>query len=366
MSEQDTPLIDSDILGNGAPFWSFPRSVAGVRLVLETLTAEGLGAEAMLEGTGLTPAHCTLPDGEIAATQELQVIRNVLALMPHGEGLGWRLGSRYRLTAYGMWGYALMCSRTLGAAAELALRYIGLTYAFARIRLEVARGEAIFVLGDEEVPQDVRRFVVERDLSALMTLAEELVGRELVAAHAKLELAFPPPRGERLDPFPSALTFNASAHRLKVPVDVLALPLPMANETTAAQCEALCSALLAQRRRCGSTSETVRARLLQDPSRLPSLEDLATLMGVTSRTLRRRLDDEGVSYRGLVDEVRATSAEALLRDARLTLAEIAQRLGFAETASFNHAFQRWKRISPSRYRQAMGIQGRKRYPPRRA
>lgn len=330
-----------------------------MRVMLDAATGEGLGAGDLLAGTGLTLSQCALPHAEVAATQELRLIRNLLGLADDPLDIGWRMGRHYRITAYGMWGYALMSSRTLGEAARLALRYIGLTYAFPRIELQVREGVASFVLDDSEVPEDVRRFTVQRDLAALVTLAKELVGEEEVARHARAGVAFTgAPVSAQL---PCAVGFDDRRHHVSVEAALLDMPLPMANETTAAQCTDLCSALLAQRRRCGSVSELVRARLTQDPARPPSIEEIAAGLGITSRTLRRRLEDEGYSYRALADEARAGLAEQLLRDDRLTLTDVAERLGYTEPSSFIHAFQRWKGISPTRFREALGIQARRRY-----
>jgi AraC-like DNA-binding protein len=66
--------------------------------------------------------------------------------------------------------------------------------------------------------------------------------------------------------------------------------------------------------------------------------------------LRRHLDREGTSYRSLFDEVRDTLAVEMLGAAGLTVAEVATRLGYAEPASFTHAFTRWRGTPPSHYR----------------
>ncbi|MCG9954701.1 AraC family transcriptional regulator [Pseudomonas aeruginosa] len=72
---------------------------------------------------------------------------------------------------------------------------------------------------------------------------------------------------------------------------------------------------------------------------------------LTVRTLRRRLDDEGSSYRLLLDEVRQALAEELLATGAIRLEEIAERLGYGEVSNFIHAFRRWKGMTPRQYRQ---------------
>lgn len=94
----------------------------------------------------------------------------------------------------------------------------------------------------------------------------------------------------------------------------------------------------------------IRARL--DDGRL-SLDDVAAAMKMPVRTLQRRLEASGLNFRLMVEDVRRTTAEQHLRDGRLTLAEMATALGFADHASFNRAFKRWTGASPGAYRKAL-------------
>jgi AraC-like DNA-binding protein len=125
----------------------------------------------------------------------------------------------------------------------------------------------------------------------------------------------------------------------------LDLPLPQADELTAATTEAQCRALVERRRTRSGWAGQVRDVLLTAPSAMPRLERVAAGLHVSERTLRRQLAAEGASYRGLVEELRETLAEELLR-AGLPVQQVARRLGYAETASFTHAFTRWKGVSP--------------------
>lgn len=83
-----------------------------------------------------------------------------------------------------------------------------------------------------------------------------------------------------------------------------------------------------------------------------SLEDVASAMKLPARTLQRRLEELGLNFRQVVEDVRRTSAERYLRDTDMTLAEMAAALGFADHASFNRAFKRWTGSSPGAYRRA--------------
>ena len=76
-------------------------------------------------------------------------------------------------------------------------------------------------------------------------------------------------------------------------------------------------------------------------------------MGLSARTLSRRLVEEGTSFRGIQDEVRHQLAVALLADASVSIAEIAFFLGYAEPAPFHRSFKRWAGTTPQLYRRTL-------------
>jgi AraC-like DNA-binding protein len=100
-----------------------------------------------------------------------------------------------------------------------------------------------------------------------------------------------------------------------------------------------------------STAAQVRRLLIdgmgQEP---PPVTTIAREMGVSARTLRRRLVEEGMSFRGLQDQVRHQLALALLADASVSIAEVAFFLGYAEPAPFHRSFRRWTGTTPQLYR----------------
>jgi AraC-like DNA-binding protein len=114
-------------------------------------------------------------------------------------------------------------------------------------------------------------------------------------------------------------------------------------------CEQLCRDLLAQRRQRSGLAGRIRQRLLRSDDAFPGLEQIADELGLTSRTLRRRLASEGTTYRHLLDECRELLAEQLLGQLRLSVEEVAARLGYAEASSFIIAFRRWKGVTPRRF-----------------
>ncbi len=89
-----------------------------------------------------------------------------------------------------------------------------------------------------------------------------------------------------------------------------------------------------------------------DGDNAPSARGVARAVGMSERTLRRRLIDERITFRALLDQVRRARASELLTDARVSLTEVALAAGFADVSAFGHAWRRWFGTAPSAMRGA--------------
>lgn len=327
------------------------RPVLSVQLLTRLAAERGLGLEHCLRDTGIGAAALSDPATEITAGQELQVVRNLLAGLGQVPGLGLDAGLRYHLSSHGIWGFALLSSPTFRGAAELAVRYLDLSYALVRYRLENRGEDLLIVLDDSQLPADVRQFLVERDLAAWANAAWEMRPGGFPAKSAQFRFARPD-YGWRFEKLMGVRpSYGAASNAVLLSARDLDAPLPQANPLLARMCEEQCRQLLARRRVRSGVAGQVRDRLLRSPSEMPSLDAVASELLLAPRSLRRRLEEEGTSFRALVDEVRQTLAEELLLSAHMKLAEIAERLGYTEPAAFISAFKRWKGMSPTAYRQ---------------
>lgn len=99
--------------------------------------------------------------------------------------------------------------------------------------------------------------------------------------------------------------------------------------------------------------DRVRQYLLSvPPKRLPDMASVARDLGLSTRSLRRRLADDGVSYKALVQSVLAIRATQLLSDPNRTIQDTAAEMGFSDPSAFQRAFKRWKGITPGQFKDA--------------
>jgi AraC-like DNA-binding protein len=329
--------------------WESPRGAASVVLLCEVGAERGVDAAECLRGTGIDAATLSDADATVTARQELRVIENLLAAVDDSEGLGLEAGRRYRLTTYGIWGFALLSSRTARDANEVAHQFLDLTYALTQISQREAAGRLDTFFDDWDLPEPVRRFVLDRDSSATVTIWRELLEEPVIPL--SVELARPKP--EHPERFVAAFDvlprFGARRSVVTMDARLLDRPLPRAAPLTAKFCSDQCREMLERRRLLRGLSGRVRDLLLQDPRNMPSQEAVAAAIHISARTFRRQLAEEGTTFRELVEQVREVLAEELLATRRLTVEQVAERVGYANASSFVHAFTRWKGIAPRRW-----------------
>lgn len=334
------------------------RAATSVELLLELGAEHGVARTELLAGTGLAGRDLAAAGAEVTAGEELAVVRRLVAATGDPPGLGLDAGRRYHLTTYGIWGFALVSSPTLRAAVDVGSRHLALTYALTDITVELEEQLVRVVLEDAHLPAGVRRFVVERDAVALRTLQAELLAPDVPVRAVRLRADAPAAGAAGADAadhdetFGTTVEFGADRNEVVLAAVPLDEPLPRADARTAALAEAQCAELLERRRQRVGVAGEVRQRLLRDPADPPSMAAIAAERHVTERTLRRQLTREGTGYRHLLDEVREALAHELLVVAGLGVEPTANRLGFAEPASFVHAFRRWTGRTPGAYRDA--------------
>jgi AraC-like DNA-binding protein len=247
--------------------------------------------------------------------------------------------------AFDLLGYLAMHSQTLGDAVLRLSRYTGLW----------AQGIDVEVT---EPPDAGLEFVFRAPSSTCWphvqsTLAGSvLVGRAITGSAwtpSLVELALPEPTDTRT--FEMALgpnlRFSASRNRITLDPDVWARPVIKADSRLIAHLESTARVLLGRLQLDDSVEGQVRdhiARHLETTG--VTLAATARSLGMSRRTLQRRLAEAGATFAGLVDEVRRELALHLLEEEQLEVKEAAFRLGFAQPSAFSRAFKRWTGHSP--------------------
>ncbi|MBP2190388.1 AraC family transcriptional regulator [Nocardia goodfellowii] len=335
--------------------WEWRRTVTNSIVLTEVAQEHGVGRDEILRGTGIDPALFAEPDGEVTAAQELALVRNLVTRFDDRPGLGIEAGLRTRLTMHGVYSLALMSSPTLLEALGVLTRYSALTTSFGRVWHEIEGAEYSLFLDDTESPRDLRAFLLERDMAAALTNWLLVMG----AKPPLLRVAFAGGLSARMAPvFESIdvpLLDRADPHQLVLNLAELGVPMPLASPLTAAQFDRECAELLQRRGLHKGVAGSVREVLMRQMNGRVSQEEVAAQLNVSLRTMRRRLAEEGTSYRQLCSETYGSLAEDLL-SAGLTVEDVAHRMGYSGAPAFSTAFKQWRGISPGRFAREVAAQ----------
>jgi AraC-like DNA-binding protein len=142
--------------------------------------------------------------------------------------------------------------------------------------------------------------------------------------------------------FRCPIRFGAQANTASFPVEGLSRPLADADPALCAMLELHADRMMARLPKGQPLLDDLRRWIGQNlADGEPSLPIAAESLGLSERTLRRRLQDRGTSFQALLDEARAQGASDYLANTDLAVEEIAFLLGFSEASAFRRAYVRW-------------------------
>jgi AraC-like DNA-binding protein len=173
------------------------------------------------------------------------------------------------------------------------------------------------------------------------------------AQPARVWLAHEAPRGLDIagELGVASVSFAAEENGLLFAPEVLALELPSSDPALLsyldAQAQKQLGELAPEPGFLAEVRRVVRAELARGTATLPRA---ARLLGMSRRTLQRRLEEEGTSFQRLVDQAREELARSYVADASISLTRIASALGYADERPFLRAFRRWTGLTPTAYR----------------
>ncbi|MBF6177487.1 AraC family transcriptional regulator [Nocardia otitidiscaviarum] len=324
------------------------RSIVGAALLADFASTRGLGLPEVLRDTGIRESDLNEPTAEITLGQEVALMRNVVRGVGDEPGQGLLAGLLCHPPSMGVLGFALMTCPTFGHAVDIATRYADLSFTAARLSTRRIGDEFWVLRDDQALPSDIRTFALERDLAAVATVQQDLLSTKLPVVRVEVTVA-PHPIYEMFGAIFGVddIRFDADTSYLVIPANTLDMPLPQANTATARYYEQQCADLMERRRSRVGVSGQVRKLLIRRGG-VADQTHIAADLDISVRTLRRRLADEGTTFRELSNETVGMLAEELLV-AGLTVEQVADRLGYSSVSAFGSAFRSWKGQSPGHF-----------------
>lgn len=328
------------------------RSVLALMYTLDLLKERGVDGAGVLQRHGLD-INALDPNSEIGRDRELAILAE---LLPRAEdpALGLEMGTRFGLAGYGPLTMLLMTCKNVFEGFQLGIRYQALTYLFGELSITPGAQHTTLVITPIPLPDSVHSILMERDMVGTFRLVND-IQTQLGLKLGPEEVGLPYPRPDHYqqleDYFQCPVRFDQPHCYALIDNHTLAQEMPGYNKMAQDMYRAQCDAMLAQRQTpLDNLPARLTAYLQLFVRHFPNTAQSAQAFGVTERTFRRHLHQEGTTFQQLLDQVRCQKACRYLQHSDYSIAAIADLLGYSESAALVRAFERWKGVTPARFR----------------
>jgi len=311
-----------------------------------TLDTIGYSSERVVARAKLPPYQFLEPHSKIPGIHMYRLFAQ--AAREIGDAaFGTMVADREPITSLPGLGRAMSVSPTPYAAVTTISRLYSSATNVARFWTVAAENEGIWWLRKSFLPSCVGARQLEIASLAYMVQTVRAASRsDWRPATIRLERDSIP-QLNRLEPFGDAeVQYNRGVTGIAIPPSVLSrFFVPSAPEDTV-DAERMFTDAAAEGL-VGSLTQLLRSMIRLAP---PRIQAVAEIGGMHPRTLQRRLEAEGLTFKKLVDQSRFLETADLMRDEDVPLVDIAHAVGYSDQAHFNHAFRRWAGVTPSSYR----------------
>lgn len=330
-------------------FWAAMPLVRNIALVA---VRRGADLNGLCEAIGVTKEMLENPDALANLDQSIKAWELALRYT-RDPNLGLHLGETTSPGLVGMVGYLMESSPDLLTAFEHLVEFKRLVDS-EPTWLEVRDEKFIFHLAPDplwmELSPETARQVVDHSFSAIPNFIKLLCGKPVYPIRVHAPFSRPNDTSEYLRILKTEPMFRQPEACMVFRLKDLQMPLIGHNPSLNAVFKELLEKNIARMGAVETFSGQVRKVILQKfISVIPQLQDVADRMGVTPRTLQRRLKEEGTTFQHIVEGVKSEMACGLLKKPELTVSEIAYKLGYMEPNVFRRAFKKWTGMSPKAY-----------------
>lgn len=324
----------------------FPLTPRGLVLTLSALNIE---TTHLTDGLGFTINDLPDPNCKLTAKQSLEMIRRCLRVT-QGLPLGLETGSRESFTAMGLIGFALITSPTVGEAITLGLSLQRDAGRFIDYEVILNAEEMAIVTGNQGYEPDLYRFFVEESFASFLQVARNLVGEKFRVKRIEISYSDPTYSAAYRKMFGCEVAFNQARDAFVFSSAWATETLKTADRPSHVQALRAIDALKGDLERCVEIVEAAGHLLKQNLQQVENAPEIARKLGISERTLRRRLAEKGLTFQALQDGLRKEHALELLNTSVLSIEAIGRLVGYDDPHNFRRAFKRWTGVTPRRSR----------------
>jgi AraC-like DNA-binding protein len=326
-------------------------AVRAVQPVMAGLDALGYETDRIFAKVNISRAVLDNADGGIPHPTMMAFWQEALAVTGDGH-LGLHLAEAAPLESFGVHAYALQSSPTLREAYRRACRYQRLIHEATDLTFDEEVNEGVLqhaLPGGRSVPRHPAEFLV----TLWVRFGRLITGRNWAPRLVCFAHNAPPDVTEHQRVFQTPIQFLSGRTAMHIPNHILDTANASADPGLIGVLDDYAERLLQQMpvSTAATLSERVRFQLLETlTGGIPTAEEIAQSLHMSVRTLHRNLQQEGVTFSKLLNQLRQEQATSYLTNPNISISEVAFLLGFSEISSFYRAFKRWTGTTPAEFR----------------
>ncbi len=304
-----------------------------VMAIVDELREQGRSPELLLQDAGLDLDTLRDPDTRISQRQILTVCRSAARICSNPEA-AFLAGRRVHITHLGMFGYAVLNQPNMRAILDFALRYRPLSAPMIGLSVQETADHLnmIFtpILGVAEDSPEFQ-FILDFNIAMFANLSQDSLGSEFRVACIGVTAKQTPAARRIRDTFGVEVETEQEQNVLALPRELADASLLLANPITAAMAQKICDSLLADLSPESALMRRITSLLMQKRAEMIDFSTVAHELGVSQRTLRRRLQAEGTTFNEIRNGLRRKLAVQYLQDTSMTNDEprwVCRRLQF--------------------------------------
>ncbi len=311
----------------------------------------GVETRDLVAGLGLDPDGPIDPSNMVSSPAYYRFFADLEARDPEGLSLPLRIGASMQTDEYGAFGLAWKSAPDLRGSYHRAERYARVLSSVEVYELEPTDGGAYYKLLKDGDGSRGMQLSNEASISAVHQISDQISTVDFKPDAVFFKHGPRGPTEAYEAHFGCPVHFETERDALLVSEALLATPNTLGDATIAHFFDRHLEQELADIADAVSLDQQVRIAVAKTLSEgVPPVSDIASSLGMSARTLQRRLSDQGHSFQSLVDLARQDLAKKLLKDTNYSLAEVAFLTGFSEQSGFTRAFKRWAGQTPRSYR----------------
>jgi AraC-like DNA-binding protein len=325
-------------------------SVAATSGLVEAIAAAGAEPAQVFRTLGLERSALDKSDGFIRSSTFAGLLEEA-ARATSDDCFGLHFGEHFNPKNLGALAYVVLNSPTIAIAIENAERYIHIHNQAANLSFDMGKDQAYlrFLLADP--PIDSTRQHNEYSMAVALNMLRMMAGSHWAPREVQFAHDAPAQTSEHLRVFRAPVLFTCATNALVIDREFLNREVPAADDLLYAILKRHVDRIVSELPRESDLLAAVRrviAEAMRDGE--PKITRVTKKLAMSRRTLQRRLKEDGVLFKSLVDDTRRRFALEYLKTPKHTFTEIAFLLGYSEVSAFNRAFKRWTGTTPLDYR----------------